>query len=403
MNKESCSIPQKNDGQGYIVNCAGERVAITDTGFTSRCAIGNTDDYLKKFNNYINSEIVSIGKPASISIVVPSYSSDEEALSKTLISLCSQEYSVSTELLVFINEPEKPSEKIRIINGHNERFLRFFENIKSAHISPELTKTQKLLLAAISKSRGNITLKCVRQAISGGLPGAYQVITASFIARVRAFCDNLTSGCDRQEKIKTISGYLNNTMLLFCDDDMEIKDSQTISKAYDYAVNNDAVVLGRLNIESVNTSGKNKSVLRDLMQLFFDFKYDRGLNFLTPRGILLKNILKAGGVKIGEPFADQMFFASAARGNKQYLLEAITSISESDYPGNGIFLKKIRLYLEGENNNALNIFENVLKRYQEDKHNGKYQAAHIEKLIQVLKTRDIGRISDLVSELLAIA
>jgi hypothetical protein len=208
--------------------------------------------------------------------------------------------------------------------------------------------------------------------------------------------------CDRQEKIKCLEEHLQNSMLLFCDDDMEIKDTRAVAKAYEQAVHNDAVVLGRLDIKRVDTVKKYSCVLRDLMQLFLDLKYDHGLNFLTPRGMRLTNILRVGGVKVGQQYADQLFFASAAKGKEQYLLEASTSIGESDHPGNGNFLKKLRQYLEGEENAALNIFENVLKRYQEDKPKGKYCAADIERLIRNLKTRDISKISSVASELLAI-
>ncbi len=400
MNKESCDIPPAYDGKKYIINCAGDKVPVDDMGFTSRCAIGNTDDYLKSFKNHINSEIVSLGEPALISVVVPSYITPKHNLCQTLVSLCSQEYSVPAEVVVFINQPDNATKSVQIINDHNENFIRSMGTAESNNISPELLKTQKLLLAVLSKSKGRMTLRCVRQVVSGGLAGVYQTVTTSSIARVRAFCDTIMIKCDRQDKIKRIENYLQHSMLLFCDDDVEIKDTCAVAKAYEYAVKHDAVVLGRLYIKRVDTIEKYSGVLRDLMQLFFDFKYDHGLNFLTPRGMLLANILKVGGVKVGQIFADQIFFASAARGKNQYLVDANTTIGESDHPGNGNFLKKLRLYLEGDDNDAFDIFENVLQRYQEDRHKGKYSAADIERLILNLKTRDMRKISSVASALL---
>ncbi len=383
MNSGSCSIAPKDDGKRYIINCAGDKVPVADTGFTARCAIGNTDDYLKSFKHHINSEIVSLGEPPLISVVVPSYASSEQALSWVLTSLCSQEYPVPAEILVFINEPQNALENIRSINDRNEKFVFSFEK------------------SALSNSSSNIRLRCLRQVVSGGLAGVYQVVTASSIARIRAFCDRVMADHGRPEKIKSIEKYLQHSMLLLCDDDMEISDRQAVARAYKHAVSNDAVILGQLYITRVDTVEKYALVLCDLMQLFLELKYDHGLNFLSPRGTLLSNILRVDGVNIGQPFADQVFFASIATGKEQYLLDARTSIGESDHPGNGNFLKKLRLYLEGEDNDALDIFGNVLKRYQEDDHKGKYCAADIERLILSIRTRDIGNIFSTASELLA--
>lgn len=400
MNKESCPTKRENDNNKFIINCAGEKVAVSSEGFTARCAIGNTDDYLKSFNKYVNPEIVSLGEPPLISVIIPSYATSKDDINKILISLCSQEYPVKAEILICINEPENAAKDVTIINDQNESFIRSLENATAKYNSSDLTKTKKLLLAAIDKSRGNIKLKCVRNIFSGGLAGVYQIVTVSLIARVRSFCDQKTDEYNREEKIKCIEHYLKNCMVLFCDDDMEIKNTKAISVAYEHAVNNNEIVLGRLYIDTVDSLEKYNNILRDLMQLFIDFKYDHELNFLTPRGMLLSNILRVGGVKIGEIFADQLFFASIAIGRKQYLMDANTSIAESDNPGNGKFLKKLRLYIEGENNDALKIFENVLSRYKEDKHVGKYCAADIERLITSLKTRDIHKISAIATELL---
>ncbi len=400
MKNESCPISCKTDSKKYTINCAGEKVYIDDTGFTSRCAIGNTEDYLKSFENHINSEFISLGDPALISVVVPSYASEEEALGQILISLCSQKYPVSAEILVFINESENVTENVRMINDRNESFVRSIENGASKDISDELLKAQKLLVTTLAKTDGNVTLKCVRQIISGGLAGVYQTVTVSLAARVRYYCDSIMTGYNRQERIKCIEKYFQDSMLLLCDDDMEIKDAYAVSKAYEAVVKKDTVILGKLYIKSVDTAKEYNNILRDLMQLFFDFKYDKGLNFLTPRGIVLADVLNVGGVNVGQPFADQLFFASMASAKKQYLIDASTSIAESDYPGNGNFLKELRLYLQGTENDALDIFENVLHRYKEDNHKGKYCADDIEKLILILKTRDISRISLVAAELL---
>jgi hypothetical protein len=367
--------------KGFIINCAGAKVPAAEAGFTSRCAIGNTDDYLKSFKGDIIPEIVSLGEPASISIVIPSCASAEQQLHQTLRSLCLQECSAPVEILVFINEPREAPERVRTVNERNEALVRS-------------------IMEGRSKGQGTAALRCVRQVLCGGLAGAYQASMASMVARLRAFCDAKSIGWERPQKVAFIEQCLRERMILFCDDDMEIKDAGAVSRAYDHVLKNDAVVLGRLRITHARTDPKYSSILRDLMQLFFEFKYDHGLNFLTPRGMQFKNILRVGGVKVGEPFADQVFFASAAMGKEQYLMDAATSIGESDHPGNGNFLKNLRLYLEGGENGALEIFENVLKRYQEDRHQGRYRPEDIETVLASLRTRDPEKISSVVSGML---
>ncbi len=382
MTQDACPIPNKDNPQGYIINCAGEKVPAAEAGFTARCAIGNTDDYLKRFKDDVIPEIVSFGEPASISVVIPSCASDEQELSQTLRSLCSQECPVPVEVLVLINEPREAPERVRVINARNDVLIRSMMDERSG-------------------GQGAAALRCVRQVLSGGLAGAYQAAMASMVARLRAVCDEKAAGWERPRKVTLIEQRLRENMILFCDDDMQIEDRRAVSRAYDQVLKNDAVALGRLRITRVRTDLKYSLLLRDLMQLFFELKYDHGLNFLAPRGMRMKNILNTGGVHVGQPFADQVFFASAAKGKEQYLIDAATSIGESDHPGNGNFLKKLRLYLDGGENGALEIFENVLKRYQEDRHRGRYRPEDIEEVLSSLRARDPGRVSTVVSRLLS--
>lgn len=400
--KESDSIQSSSDDKGYIINCAGERIPITDEGFTSRCAIGNTDDYLENFKKFINPEILALGDPSLISIIIPSYASREKELYRMLILLCSQEYPVPAEILVFINEPENASKSVQQVNERHHHFISSFENGIAADIPSELLETQQTLLTLLGKNNGKLKLRCLRQVVEGGLPGVYQIASASWVARGRDFCDRMSIDGDRPAKIKCIEEHFKSSLFLLCDDDTEIKDTNAVARAYHDAIDHDAVVLGKIHIQYVETIEKYSAVLRDVMQLFFDFKYDHGLIFLTPRGMLLAHILKVGSVKIGQPFADQIFFAAIARDKVQHFINANTSIAESDHPGNGNFLKKMRLYLEGQENDALDVFKNVLARYQENKHKGKYCAADIKRLIASLKTRDISKIASVALELIEI-
>lgn len=109
----------------------------------------------------------------------------------------------------------------------------------------------------------------------------------------------------------------------------------------------------------------------------------------------MRHIPATGCIAFDKPFADQMFFASAANDRIKYFIDARTTIAESDYPGNGLFLKNLRFYLEGADNDALDIFKNVLTRYKEGKGHGKYSTQDIENLMTSLKTRNIEKIIEL--------
>ena len=400
MDKKVCTLKTQKNSENYTVNCAGEKVLVVNEGFTSRCAVGNTDDYLNKFKTFVSSDFLLLGDPPSISIVIPSFASGTIELFRTLISLCSQEYPVPAEILVFINEPKDTFEGARKVNDINEKFLRSIIAKDTGGFSDEFLELRKELLYFLEKNKSRLNLHCLRQIIEGGLAGVYQIVIASAMARGRAFCGRM-SGNDRDRKIQCIKKNFHETLIFLFDDDLLLESTDAIAKAYSFAIDNNAVILGRLKIKQVDISSRYQGLLRDIMQLFLDFKHDRKLNFLSPRAMSLSRILEIGGVQIGQSFADQLFFASAVQEGPRYFIDALTTIEESDHPGNGNFLKKFRLYLQGEDNDALSLFENVLARYQESSLDGKYCSNDIENMISVLKTRDIEKINSVVSGLIS--
>ncbi len=373
-----------------MTNCAGEKVAVLDGGFTSRCAVGNTNDYLTALGGYVNKKLTAFGAPLSISIVIPSFNSGKE-LREALLSILSQQYKQKVELLVFLNEPPDASSDARKQNDRNEHLLKFLcacqREGKRRQSKAVITKEEKQLCAVLSIQQKYVRLRYVRAVVKNGLSEVYQIILASYVARVRRFCDSQTD--DKARKAALIHSYAYKSFLLVVDDDMQFESSFAVQSAYEYALRNNAVVLGRLKIKKVVTENQSlKNVLRGVMQLFLDFKHDRGMNFLTPRGMLLLHALEGGKVEIGKLYSDQLYFAKITGNHAKYFIGAKTTIGESNHPGNGQFLKKLRRYLEGESNDALKIFENILTAYRGSVAQGKYCGGDITLLIAALKARD---------------
>jgi len=93
----------------YVVDCAGQRIAVDQETYIKRCAIGNTDDFLSAFKKYVNANLLSFGEPAPVNIVVPSYKSDFKIYG-TLLSLLLQNYKQNVEIVIFVNEPPDVSD-----------------------------------------------------------------------------------------------------------------------------------------------------------------------------------------------------------------------------------------------------------------------------------------------------
>lgn len=387
-----------------VVNCAGQLVTMDQAGYTQRRAIGNTDDFLDVFKKYVSPQLLSLGEPASINVVIPSFKSDPK-LYRTLASLLSQVYRQDVEILIHVNEPTNASSEAK---AANDRTVAFLDDLVQGRKRGTIQRKQRQdfeerLLNLTRKKRKNVKLRFARETIEGGLAEAYQIIIASYMARLRRSCDSVTGDC-RAEKLKVINKRLFRTLLVFCDDDMELAGKTSIQNAYNYVAENNAIVLGKVSIAEVETRPEVKEInrlLRDIMQVFLDFKHDAGLNFLAPRGMLLADALVGGRVRIGQSFADQLYFANLAEGRYRYFINARTSVAESEHPGNGMFLRDLADYLSGRNNGATEIFSNVLNRYRERNHWGKFSVSDVENLLTLLQERKKKQLQRVAKELLS--
>lgn len=396
LEKEAC--------KKYVVDCAGQRVPVDQETYIKRCAIGNTDDFLSAFKKYVNAKLLSFGEPAPVNIVVPSYKSDSK-IYRTLLSLLSQNYKQNVEILIFVNEPPDVSDEGKAANDRTIAFLESLVQGKMQTVARQDRQHRDLVKQVFElakKKQESVRLRYVRETVDGGLAEVYQIAIVSYVARLRKFCDSVTT--DRAARLKCISQRLFDNLLMFCDDDMEFVGNDLIQKAFEYAIENNAIVLGKIDIEQVQTKREMREInplLKDIMQVFLDFKHDGGLNFLAPRGMLLANALVGGRIPIGQPFAGQLYFANLADGRFHYFVNVRTGISESNYPGNGLFLRDLADYLSGKNNDAVKVFENVLERYKEKNHWGKFCVSDVENFVDLLQKRDIKQLSRGTQELLS--
>lgn len=247
-----------NNTKRWIVNCAGEKIPVTNAVFTTRCALGNVEDYLEYSKEYISPQMLAFGKPAQLSIIIPSHASHLKCLNQTLESLFAQQYTVPTEIIVFVNDHIGASESVRVANDQTLHFVR-----------------------SLDKTNVNVTLRHVYHQTTHAIGEVYQIALSSILARAQA--ESEKAGSQRDAKVKWIKNCLKSSLIVFCDDDISFNDVLGLNQAYQNAVQHDGIVCGQLTIEHVVTSAEYEHILRDVMQLFLDFKYDQDLNVLLPK------------------------------------------------------------------------------------------------------------------------
>lgn len=377
-----------------VVDCEGTEVTIAGTGYSQFCAMSNTEHFLRDLGEYTLDSIVALGRPKRINVVVPSYSSNHR-LGSTLVSLLSQHVSFPTEILVVVNEPPDAGQAIREANDETEAWLRAVLDGRD-EVPDRFSSCDGEVRAAVDRTRGKIELHVVRHVMTGGIPVVYQTALSSFIKRARNDIDAL--GGDRARRLRELDELCDRSMLMFCDDDIDMCSHDALEQAYHDAVVYGCIVLGRWRgVHRATDVSRVKDCSIRLMECFLDVKYDLGVNALPPKGLLLRHILEGGGVKLDSGFGDQLYFAQLASRRGQHLMDVTSSIEEADYASNGRMLRDLRLYLEGQDNAALKIFHNLLSMAdtttsnQQDK---RYSQDDIRQLIAVIESRDLTVITE---------
>lgn len=368
-----------------VVNCEGVAVACSSQGYVQFCNITNTARFLTDLGEYAHDALCTLGCPARVSIVIPSYRSNHH-LGQTLVSLLDQEVSLPGEIVVLINEPPDAEPAVRAANDATEAWLN--NVIAGAPGAPErFSACDRDVRAALDRAGCRFRLHAVRVIVTGGIPAVYQTALSSFMRRARTFSESL--GNDRARRLRALDELCDRTFILFCDDDIVVQSRDALERAYYDAVVNDRVVLGRWRgLENTASTDPVQHVALRLMSYFIDIKYDHDLNALPPKGLLLRHVLEAGGLTLNDGFGDQLYFAKLASSRRHHMMDVMTSIEEADYASNGRMLRDLRLYLGGEDNRALTIFHNLLRLSRGRARAGRYDANDIERIIAVVETRD---------------
>nr|VFK40764.1 MAG: hypothetical protein BECKSD772F_GA0070984_107020 [Candidatus Kentron sp. SD]VFK46402.1 MAG: hypothetical protein BECKSD772E_GA0070983_107220 [Candidatus Kentron sp. SD] len=243
---------------------------------------------------------------------------------------------------------------------------------------------------------GQVQLHCVRCTLLGGITGAYQTVLSSFVQRARSHCDR--SADDHSTKIIILEKLLRRTLLFFCDDDIELIGKNAIMSAYYQTTFHGATTMGKWELRNGSNPDLLGGILTDVMRLFLNLKQEINANALPPHGVSLERVIEHGGMDSTIDFGDQVYFAKLALDHPTHVVPVYATINESDYPSNGRFLRDLRRFMHGDDNDALVIFRNLTKI---ERHSGcRYSIHDIKRLISVLETRDPARIADITKYLL---
>ncbi|MBP9838689.1 MAG: hypothetical protein KBC84_08240 [Proteobacteria bacterium] len=357
-------------GENYITDCSGNKIAIGEEKYAARCYVGNTEDFLADNDQFVIRECLKWKELKQFSLLYPIYNSGENFI-QSLISLIKQDWL----------EPRKV-EIILLVNEYKTNHL--------AHTTKTLDalKNNSLLLEAMNTS--SLTFHTLYLETNHGLAEIYRKAFSTLIARVKSHVDSLVI-MERDLAANKIEELYKQTVFAVIDDDLIFKDKNTFPQALLSLLENDRIVLGDVSIEEVESSFPElNKLLKLLMNLFIDFKNDLGICIHTPRAALVKDLFHLPGINLEAPFADQIWFANAAKSKEKLFVPVTTTIEDEIYPSNANMMKELSFFLKtGDNQDSLRIFENILTEYKSAQENHKYCCAEVEKLLTLLKTRDI--------------
>jgi len=195
---------------------------------------------------------------------------------------------------------------------------------------------------------------------------------------------------------------MDNTLLMFWDDDIITKDTLAVKKTYDSCTKDNKVVFGRVKITKVTSENKElDECLRVIMQCFFEFKEDLDMSYLSPRAAKLREFHHVADINLKKPYSDQVYFANISRNEEIAKINVTTTIEEEDYPSNSKFMKDLRMFLEyKKDESAVSMLKNVLRSYEKQKNGSIYSEEEIKNFIGIIQERDASRITNLGNELL---
>ncbi|MGK0323210.1 MAG: hypothetical protein ACJAR4_001245 [Psychroserpens sp.] len=364
----------------YIIDCAGNKVLMGDQLFSAKCWVGNSTDYLEANDEFIIADSADWLDIPKISILLPIYRSGDRFL-QTLNSIISQKWSQpqKVEIILSINQPLYPIEVLTAAS----------------------LKAAKTFIKANNLKDNTPQVNLVFEQLAGGLAEVYQRSFSTLIARIRRNVNarNLET---KQENVNALNSLMNSTVFAIIDDDQILLDKRSLSTAVDKLEAGQSTIMGQVEITEVSTSYPQwNAILVGVMNLFFRFKYEHGTAILTPRALMVSDLFHEPALKIGEAYADQIWFAAASAKKERFMIEVTTSLEHEEYPSNANMVERLAEFLEsGAHSDAINIFKNVKTSYEESTEKLVYSLNDLNQLISSLESRDKNNIEIVVQQLL---
>ena len=366
----------------YVTDCEGNKTLVGDQLFSAKCWVGNSTDYLQANDEFVISESANWLDIPKISILIPIFRAGDSFL-PTLNSIISQKWPQPqrVEIILSINQPLYPIDEL------TEKSL----------------KSAKIFIEANDLKDNTPEVKLVFEQLTGGLAEVYQRSFSTLVARI---CRNVNAREleTKQENITAIKLLMDSTVFAIIDDDQILIDNESLPLAVDKLKVGKSTIMGQVEITKVSTSCPRwDSILLDLMNLFFRFKYEQGTAILTPRALMISDLFHMPALKIGEAYADQIWFAAASAKKERFMIEVTTNLEHEEYPSNANMAECLAEFLEyGRHSNALNIFKNIRSSYKESREKLVYSLDDLDQLISSLESRDKENIEIVIQKMLDI-
>ena len=364
----------------YIIDCEGNKIPTGAALFSSKCWVGNSGDYLKANDEFIITDAAKWLDIPKIAILIPIYRSGSDIL-KTLNAIISQHWlqPQKVEIILSINQPLGPIDAL----------------------TKASLKAAKTYIEANNLKKNTPKVQLVFEQLAGGLAEVYQRNFSTLVARIRNNV-NARKLESKQENVVALSTLMNATVFTIIDDDQVLVDKSTLPDAVEKLKAGESVIMGQVEITEVSTSYPQwNTILADVMNLFFRFKYEHKTAILTPRALMVSDLFHTPELKIGEPYADQIWFAAAAAKKERFMIEVTTTLEQEEYPSNANMAENLAKFFEsGTPSNAINIFKNVRTSYEESTEKLVYSLNDIDLLIATLEARNKKNIEIVVQQML---
>jgi len=331
--------------------------------YNTRCAQGNLEDYVRDNGKFVRLNITQPRPLLALNIVMPIFGSGAQFVT-SLSTILRQDFSgllngiSNVEIVFYVNEPYDAHHDRVAANRLTLEILNYIYKLSEHNPGRQDEERAVFLeLREMLKPRYIILFERLEE----GLGELYRNVVASFMMRLSDAVAARNHG-EKSARLDFIDHLERTTVLVFIDDDILLRNRDAMLSAYNHIQNNGGVALGNVAITRVcSLNSSLDAMFCGLMQVFFALKKELNMCILSPRAAALKDYHHAPPVIVGNPYADQIYFAQIAVGRKILWLDVNTNIEEEDYPSNANMIKGLREYFEGSGDeSALDIFEALL-------------------------------------------